>query len=295
MSRPSEVESSGSPTPERSARSRRRYRWSVVDRLAVTAVLIAVALAVIGPYIAPFDPYRVDLSNALTPPGADHWFGTDAEGRDILSRVLTGGRETLLGTLLVIAVAALIGTIVGTAAAIGPRWLDELLMRVADVGLSLPALILALGFAAVLGPSLRSAVIALAVTWWPGYARLVRTLIGQTLHQEFIEAVEVLGVPRWRIVFRHLLPNSLTGLYVQTTIDVAAVALVISGLSFIGVGAQAPSAEWGAMIADGRSYIVTGWWTVIAPGAVLAITAIAFNLVGDALRVRNDPTLKEAG
>lgn len=281
------------PSAEPSPASDRRPRMPLVDRIALAVVVVMVLLAVVGPSVAPSDPYRVDLSASLLPPSGEHLLGTDVEGRDVLSRILFGARETLLGTLLVIVVAATVGTVVGTLAAVGPRWLDEILMRVADIGLSLPALILALGFAAVLGPSLRSAVIALAITWWPGYARLVRTVVARTLHQEFVDAARVLGVPWWRLVVRHVLPNSLDALYVQTTIDVAAVALVISGLSFIGVGAQTPSSEWGAMIAAGRQHILTGWWTVVAPGLALAVTAIAFNLAGDALRVRNDPTLRE--
>lgn len=269
-----------------------RTRISVVDRGAFVLAALIVAVVVVGPWLAPQDPYQVEFSQALEPPGAAHWLGTDGEGRDILSRILVGGRSTLLSTLTVIVVAALVGTLVGTLAAIGPRWLDEVLMRVADIGLSVPALILALGFAAALGASLRSAVIALALTWWPGYARLVRALVRETSTREFIGSARVLGVSRARLVFRHLLPNSLDALYVQTTLDVAAVTLVISGLSFIGVGAQPPAAEWGAMVAGARDYIVSGWWTVVMPGAAIALTAITFNLVGDALRVRNDPTLR---
>lgn len=269
-----------------------RSRISVVDRAAFVVAALIVVVVVLGPWLAPQDPYQVEFSQALEPPGAAHWLGTDSEGRDILSRILVGGRSTLLSTLTVIVVAAVVGTLVGTLAAIGPRWLDEVLMRVADIGLSVPALVLALGFAAALGASLRSAVIALALTWWPGYARLVRALVRETMTRDFIGSAQVLGVSRSRLVLRHLLPNSLDALYVQTTLDVAAVTLVISGLSFIGVGAQPPAAEWGAMVAGARDYIVSGWWTVAMPGAAIALTAITFNLVGDALRVRNDPTLR---
>lgn len=267
-------------------------RFGAVELVAGTVVALVLVVSLLGPWLAPEDPYRVDVTSALQAPSwGAHLLGTDAEGRDVLSRLLVGARETVLSTLVVIAVAALVGTAVGIAAAAGPRWVDEVLMRVCDVFLSVPSLVLALGVAAVLGPSLSSAVIALAVTWWPGYARLVRSVVRDTLQLEYVSAARVLGVPRARLVRRHLLPSIGDTLLVQTTVDVAAVVLVVSGLSFIGVGAQVPSAEWGAMVADGRSYVVTAWWVSIAPGVAIAVTAVAAQLLGDAVRTRLDPTL----
>jgi peptide/nickel transport system permease protein len=260
----------------------------------VLIILILVA-AIFGESLAPYDPYYVNLKDTLLPPSADHWFGTDVNGRDLFSRILVGASSSLLSTLAVIVFAAVVGTIFGTLSALGPRWLDEIIMRFSDVAFAFPALILSLGFAAALGPSLRSAVIALALTWWPGYARLVRTFILEVKHREYVDAARVLGVSPSRLIFKHILPNALVNLYVQVTIDVSAVLLVISGLSFIGIGAQAPSAEWGALVADGRNYILAGWWTVVIPGAVICITAILFNLAGDALRIINDPTLVRKG
>ncbi|MEU9834501.1 ABC transporter permease [Streptosporangium sp. NPDC048047] len=268
-------------------------RVPVVERVAVVVAVAMVILAVIGPLIAPQDPYAVDLSKALLPPSGDHWFGTDANGRDILSRVLSGARITLPATMIVIIAAALMGTVVGTVAALGGKVVDEVLMRITDIGLSLPSIILALGLAAALGSGLRSAVIALALTWWPGYARLVRTLVRDVKDAEYVDAARTLGVSRTRLVFRHILPNALNTLYVQTTLDVAAVMLVISGLSFVGVGAQVPSAEWGAMIAAAANNLTNGWWAVAFPGLAIMLTAISFNLLGDWLRVRNDPTIRE--
>jgi peptide/nickel transport system permease protein len=275
---------------------RRRLRvgdW--LERAAVVVAALVILVAVVGPFVAPHDPYRVALDQSLQPPSAEHWFGTDADGRDVFSRVLAGARVTLLATFVVIAVATVIGVVLGTAAALGGRIVDEILMRICDIGLSFPAMILALGLAAAMGPSLESAVIALALTWWPGYARLVRTLVRETLHAEYVDAARSIGMSRWRLITRHVLPNSLDTLYVQITLDVAAVILVISGLSFVGVGAQPPSAEWGALVAAGRNNVVNGWWVVALPGAAIALTAIAFNLVGDRLRVRNDPTLGNGG
>ncbi|WP_395105512.1 ABC transporter permease [Actinomadura sp. SCN-SB] len=271
-----------------------RGRASVLERAAMVIAGLMVLIAVAGPLVAPHDPYAVDLGQALNAPSASHWFGTDANGRDILSRVLHGAGVSLLATVIVIAVATLIGTLLGTLAALGGRVVDEIIMRICDIGLSLPAIILALGLAAALGPGLRSAVIALCLTWWPGYARLVRSLVRDVKDAEYVEAARTLGVPAPRLIVKHILPNALNTLYVQTTLDVSAVMLVISGLSFVGVGAQAPSAEWGAMIAAAANNITGGWWAVLFPGLAIVITAISFNLLGDWLRVRNDPTLREA-
>ncbi|MBB6395594.1 peptide/nickel transport system permease protein [Actinomadura coerulea] len=267
-------------------------RMSIVDRAALAVAALMILVALVGPFLAPHDPYAVDLGQALHAPSGAHWFGTDANGRDVFSRVLYGARVSLLATVTVIAVATLIGTLIGTLAALGGRVVDEILMRICDIGLSLPAIILALGLAAALGPGLRSAVIALCLTWWPGYARLVRTLVRDVRDAEYVEAARTLGVSTPRLVFRHVLPNSLDTLYVQTTLDVSAVMLVISGLSFVGVGAQVPSAEWGAMIAGAAGNLTNGWWAVALPGLAIMLTAVSFNLVGDWLRVRNDPTLR---
>ncbi len=270
-------------------------RLSLGEKFLFLAIFAIILAAIFGESLAPYDPYHVNLKDSLLPPSSNHWFGTDVNGRDLLSRILVGASSSLLSTLAVIMFAALVGIFLGTLAALGSRWIDEIVMRTSDVALAFPALILALGFAAALGPSLRSAVIALALTWWPGYARLVRTFVLEIKHREYVDAAKVLGVSRTRLIFKHILPNALINLYVQITIDVSAVLLVISGLSFIGIGAQAPSAEWGALVADGRNYILTGWWTVIIPGATICITAILFNLAGDALRVITDPTLIRKG
>ncbi|MEV4290624.1 ABC transporter permease [Nonomuraea bangladeshensis] len=272
--------------------ARIRHRVPFVEGVALAVVVVVVAMAAVGPLLAPHDPYAVNLTDALLPPSAEHWFGTDANGRDVLSRVLYGARVTLPATLVVIAASTVIGVLIGTVAALGGKVVDEVLMRITDIGLSLPAIILALGLSAALGPGLSSAVIALSVTWWPGYARLARTLVREVKDAEYVDAARVLGVPQGRLIFRHILPNALNTLYVQTTVDVGAVMLVISGLSFIGVGAQVPSAEWGAMIAGEANNLTNAWWAVAFPGLALLLTALAFNLVGDWLRVRNDPTIR---
>jgi peptide/nickel transport system permease protein len=278
--------------PVPAAPRRLARRSPVIERAAVGVALLMVLLAIVGPWIAPHSPYLVNLPDSLQAPGAAHWFGTDVNGRDVLSRVLTGARTTLTATFVVLLVTTVIGVLVGTTAALGGRVVDEVLMRICDIGLSLPPIILALGLAAALGPSLTSAVIAMIASWWPGYARLTRTVVRETRDAEFIEGARMLGAGPARLVFRHILPNSLNIMYVQVTLDVAGVMLVISGLSFVGVGAQVPSAEWGAMIAAAANNVQNGWWALLFPGLALAITAVAFNITGDWLRVRTDPTLR---
>jgi len=267
-------------------------RSPLIERVAVGVAVFMVLIAIVGPWLAPHNPYLVNLPDSLQPPSAAHWFGTDMNGRDILSRVLTGARTTLAATFIVLLATTLIGIFIGTAAALGGRVVDEILMRICDIGLSLPPIILALGLAAALGPGLTSAVIAMTATWWPGYARLVRTVVRETRDAEFVEGARMLGVGRARLIFRHILPNSLNIMYVQVTLDVAGVMLVISGLSFVGVGAQVPSAEWGAMIAAAANTVQNGWWALLFPGLAIALTAVAFNIAGDWLRVRTDPTLR---
>jgi peptide/nickel transport system permease protein len=274
------------------ARRRTLPRSPLIERVAIVVALLMVLIAILGPWLAPQNPYLVNLPDSLQPPGMAHWFGTDVNGRDILSRVLTGARTTLTATFIVLLVTTVIGVLIGTTAALAGRVADEILMRICDVGLSLPPIVLALGLAAALGPSLTSAVVAMIATWWPGYARLVRTVVRETRDSEFVDGARMLGVGRARLVFRHILPNSLNIMYVQVTLDVAAVMLVISGLSFVGVGAQVPSAEWGAMIAAAANNVQNGWWALLFPGLAIAITAVAFNIAGDWLRVRTDPTLR---
>jgi peptide/nickel transport system permease protein len=280
-----------SPLTRKPLKNKKR-RSPLIERIALVVVGLVVLIAFIGPWIAPYDGYRVDLAQALRAPNEEHWLGTDLNGRDVLSRILIGAQTTLSATGIVLVVTIVIGVTVGTIAALGGRVVDEVLMRITDIGLALPSIILALGFAVALGPGLESAIIAMAATWWPGYARLMRSIVRETRQQEYVEAAQALGVSRWRLVTKHILPNSLDPLSVQVTLDVAAVMLVISGLSFIGVGAQVPSAEWGAMIAAASDNVINGSWSLVFPGLALAITAVAFNLAGDWLRVKRDPTLR---
>jgi peptide/nickel transport system permease protein len=255
-----------------------------LDTLGVLLAAIMVLIAVIGPLIAPHDPTDLDFRAQLLPPSWEHPFGTDDKGRDIYSRVLFGARLTLSSVALVIAFALLAGLVIGFIAAMRGGWLDEILMRFTDIGLAMPSLVLALGIAAALGSGLWAAVVALALTWWPGYARLVRSLVLDATSRDHVAAARVLGVGRARLIRRHILPATSETLLVQTAVDVAAVALVIAGLSFVGVGVQPPQPEWGAMIADGRGYFQRAPWVVLFPGLAIVITALSFNLAGDLVR-----------
>ena len=256
------------------------YPKTNIERVALVLVLAIVLLAIIGPFIAPFDPLKIAFRSKLHAPSLEHWLGTDGSGRDVLSRLLHGAQLTLSATMLVLVVVV---AFVGGAAA-------NALMRLADIWLGFPPLILALGFASALGASLQAAIWALIFSWWPNYARLSRMVTSDILSQKFIASADALGVPTHRKVFHYVIPNALDVLVVQVALDVSAVMLAISGLSFIGVGAQIPAPEWGAMIADGRSYVANGWWIVLAPGLAIFLTAVSFNVVGDMLRRELDPT-----
>lgn len=254
--------------------------------------LLIVAVALLAPLIA---PYPGDAGTATHPeialqaPSLSHPFGTDQVGRDVLSRVLYGARISPLIAVLVLAAACLAGIPLGVAAGYFGGVADEIIMRVTDIFLAFPPLLLALAFAAVLPSGLTSVVIAIAVTWWPWYARLARGQAASVAGRRYIEATRTLGVPRWRILLRHVLPNSVTPLIVQVSLDVGGVILTASALSFLGLGAQDPVPDWGLMVAEGENYFTTQWWLVTFPGLAILLTALAFTLLGDGLRDRLDP------
>ncbi|GAA4125394.1 ABC transporter permease [Aminobacter aganoensis] len=272
--------------------ARRKEGFSAFEMFVFALVVALLAIAVFGPFFAPDSIYSSDIANSLMPPSAANWFGTDDQGRDVFWRLIVGAQTTLLSAFLVVTLYSLIGVTIATVAAAGPRWLDEGLMRITDIGLALPGMIVALGFAAAMGASLRSAVIAMAITGWPITARMLRGIMRQTMEQPFVAGAQVLGVSKWRLMTKHVLPNSLDVLIVKWAGDIGTTVLVLASLSFIGVGAQPPSAEWGATIASARGYVSTAWWTVVAPGAAVAITSIAFGLLGDIIQVRRDPSLR---
>lgn len=269
-----------------------RSPWT--DRVSFTLVLLLLVVAVVGPWLAPYDPYLAVPADAMLPPSPEHWMGTDDAGRDVLSRLLTGAGTTLLAALAVVLLTGIIGVIVASVAALSPRAVDEAIMRVCDIFMAIPAMVLALGIAAALGPSLGSVVLAMVIAMWPGTARLVRGILRETMGSSYVEAARVSGVSRVRTMFRHILPNSLDSVYVQTSMEISGAIVLMAGLAYLGVGAPPPSADWGAMVAQGREYVATGWWASTFPGLAITIAAVAFGLLGDAIRVRLDPTVRIA-
>ena len=263
------------------------------NRLAMVGlgiVLLLVLVAAFAPWIAPYPPTIGDLrTERLLPPSAAHWFGTDDQGRDILSRLIHGSRITLYVVTLVAVLAAPIGLLVGTVSGYAGGWLDAVLMRITDVFLAFPRLILALAFVAALGPGIENAVIAIAITSWPPYARIARAETLSLRQADYISAVRLLGAGPARIVLRHIMPLCLSSVIVRVTLDMAGIILTAAGLGFLGLGAQPPSPEWGAMIAAGRAYVLDQWWVAAAPGAAIFVVSLAFNLLGDGLRDALDP------
>jgi peptide/nickel transport system permease protein len=269
-------------------------RPAVLDTIALVLVVGLLVAVVAGPWLAPHDPYRADPTQALLPPGSGHLLGTDDAGRDILSRLLVGARTTLVAAVGVVVLSTLVGVVVAAVAAAGPRWLDETLMRAVDIFLAFPSIVLALGIAAALGPSLSSVVIAMVVAMWPATTRLVRNVMRETMSGQYVEAARLTGMSTPRLMARHVLPNSLDSVYVQLGLDISGAVVLIAGLAFLGVGAPPPSADWGSMVAAGREYVTTAWWVSLFPGLAITLAAVAFGLLGDALRARLDPTVVRA-
>jgi peptide/nickel transport system permease protein len=263
------------------------------NRLAMVGlfiVLALVAVAALAPMLAPYSATVGDLGNArLLSPSSTHWFGTDDQGRDILSRLMHGARITLYVVALVAVLAAPIGLLVGTAAGYAGGWVDAVLMRITDIFLAFPRLILALAFVAALGPGIENAVLAIAITSWPPYARIARAETLSIRQADYISAVRLLGASPTRIVLRHIMPLCVSSVIVRVTLDMAGIILTAAGLGFLGLGAQPPMPEWGAMIANDRAYVLDQWWVAAAPGAAIFIVSLGFNLLGDGLRDALDP------
>jgi peptide/nickel transport system permease protein len=262
------------------------------NRLAVVGLLIIVILvltALFAPYIAPYDPVAANLANRLQPLSAEHWFGTDELGRDIFSRIVWGSRLTLYVIMLVAVIAAPVGILVGTVAGYFGGIIDTVLMRITDIFLAFPKLILALAFVAALGPGIENAIIAIAITSWPPYARIARAETITIRNSDFIRAIRLQGAGPLRIITKHIMPLCLSSLIVRVTLDMAGIILTAAGLGFLGLGAQPPTPEWGAMTSAGRSFILDQWWLITMPGTAIFVVSLAFNLLGDGLREVLDP------
>ncbi|MGW0479194.1 ABC transporter permease [Nonomuraea sp. NPDC003214] len=270
----------------------RRALPGSVDRLALAGaalIVLVVLAALLAPWIAPYPADEVDPVNALLPPSGAHWFGTDQVGRDVLTRVLYGGRTSLSIAVAVLAVSAAVGVTLGVVAGYAGGWVRDVIMRVTDVFLAFPALLLSLTLAVVLQPSVTTVVVAIAVTWWPWYARLSAATAASIASRPYVDAARCLGVPAPLVVVRHVLPNSLTPVLVQLSLDAGGVILTAAALSYLGLGAQEPVAEWGLMVQQGQTLFTTNWWVVTFPGLAILVTAFAFNVLGEGLRGALDP------
>ncbi|HEU4519687.1 MAG TPA: ABC transporter permease [Microvirga sp.] len=270
--------------------------WLAFSRnpLAVLGLAIVVALVLVGLFadvLAPASPTAGgDLrTERLLPPGPGHWLGTDDQARDILSRLIYGARITLGVVALVAVIAMPVGLLVGTVAGYLGGAVDSVLMRLTDIFLAVPRLILALAFVAALGPGIENAIIAIAITIWPPYARIARAETLTIRKSDFIAAVRLQGASTARIILRHVVPLCVSSLVVRVTLDMAGIILTAAGLGFLGLGAQPPSPEWGAMVATGRNYLIDQWWVAAVPGLAIFVVSLGFNLLGDGLRDVLDP------
>jgi peptide/nickel transport system permease protein len=263
-----------------------RNPLAVVGLVIVTALVLVAALA---PWLATHSPYDQDLDRRLRPPDEAHRFGTDQLGRDILSRVVYGARITLAIVVLVAVIVGPIGLAVGTVAGYFGGWVDAVLMRATDIFMAFPRLILALALVAVLGPGIVNAVLAIAVTTWPPYARIARAETLTIRGTDFIAAIRLQGASPLRVLWGHIVPLCLSSLIVRVTLDMAGIILVAAGLGFLGLGAQPPRPEWGAMVSEGRQFLLDQWWIATIPGAAIFLVGLGFNLLGDGLRDVLDP------
>ncbi|NUT42706.1 MAG: ABC transporter permease [Thermoactinospora sp.] len=258
-------------------------------RLGAFLLALIVLASLAAPWLAPYPEDAVDPLSSLLPPGPEHWFGTDQAGRDIFSRVLYGGQTSLLIAVAVLGSSALVGVALGMTAGYAGGWLRDVIMRVTDVFLAFPALLLSVALAVVLDPTVTTVIVAIAATWWPWYARLSMSVAASVSTRPYVDAARCLGVPAPLIVVRHVLPNSLTPVLVQLSLDAGGVILTAAALSYLGLGAQDPIAEWGLMVEQGQSLISTNWWVVTFPGLAIVLTAFAFNVLGEGLRNALDP------
>ena len=265
------------------------FRENPLALAGLGLVLLLVAIAVLAPWLSPHSPLEQDLARRLLPPGSGSLLGTDELGRDISSRILYGARTTLVIVALVIVLVAPVGLAVGTVAGYAGGFVDGALMRVTDVFLAFPRLILALAFVSAIGPGLINAIVAIACTAWPPYARIARAETLTIKNSEFIAAARLQGASPLRIIWSHVVPLCTSSLVVRVTLDMAGIILTAAGLGFLGLGAQPPLPEWGAIISSGRKFVLDQWWVATMPGIAIFVVSLGFNLLGDGLRDVLDP------
>lgn len=285
----------GTRTQARLGATYRLLRRLLRHPLGIAGLIVvgfAILIALLAPWLPFADPIAQSLSERLAPPSPQHWLGTDTLGRDILSRVAYGARPTLAIVALVLLSSVPVGLVIGAAAGLWGGWLDAVLMRLADMFMAFPRLILAIAVAATLSSGLWTAVIAIALTGWPPYARVARAEVAALRQAEFIQAAKALGVSRLRLLLRHALPLCLPSAIVRAALDAPGIVLIVSGLGFLGLGLPPPTPEWGAMVAEGRAIVFEAWWVSTLPGILILFLSLGFNFLGDALRDVVDPGVR---
>ena len=280
--------------PSRLRLGLRHLRRSNAAMIGLAIILFWLFIALFAPKIAPYDPLEQDLMHRLEPPNPVHWFGSDELGRDIFSRVLYGARISMPLGIVVVLLSGSIGVVIGGISGYVGGAFDEVIMRVADVFLAFPSLVLAMAITAALGPGLNNAMLAIVVVLWPTYARVIRGQVLAVKSREYIEAARSIGAPSHRILLRHILPNSYTPVFVKASLDIGAAILIAAGLSFIGLGAPPPTPEWGTMVSMGRQKFAQ-WWIATFPGLAMLMVVMGFNFLGDGLRDLLDPRIRRRG
>jgi peptide/nickel transport system permease protein len=283
---------SASKAPNMTLRNLRRFMiGNRLNLLGLCLVALFLFLSAFGSIIAPFDPAaKGDIINQkLVGPSTEHVLGTDEQGRDVFSRVLGGARDSLMVAVVVLTISVIVGVIVGAISGFFGGIVDEVLMRITDMFLAFPALVLAIAISATLGPSLRNTMLALATVFWPWYARLVRGQVLTIRERDYVDAARSIGLPSSRILSKHILPNAMSVVIIQVSLDIGYAILTTSSLSFIGLGAQPPSSEWGLMLSTARNYFRDAWWYITFPGVALTLTVFAFNILGDGIQDALDP------
>lgn len=270
----------------------RSFKKSKISLVGAGIVLFFIILAIFGSMIAPEGMNEQNLSNRLLAPSSEHWFGTDDFGRDIFSRVIHGASISLKVGFFSVILSVIVGSFLGIIAGYYGRWIDTIISRIFDILLAFPSILLAIAIVAVLGPSLQNALLAIAIINVPNFGRLIRSKVLSVKEEEYIVAAKAIGMRDSRILFSHILPNSMTPIIVQGTLAIATAIIEAAALGFLGLGAQAPAPEWGKMLADSRIYLLKAPWTMIFPGLAIMLTVLGFNLMGDGLRDALDPKMK---
>ncbi|MFJ7699942.1 nickel transporter permease [Lysinibacillus fusiformis] len=291
-----DIKKEAAPIPERAVgpwlEGWRSFKKSKVSLVGAGIVIFFVLLAVIGPFIAPQGINEQDLTKRLLAPSSNHWFGTDDFGRDIFSRIIHGARISLWVGFFSVILSVIIGSLLGIIAGYYGKWIDTIISRIFDIMLAFPSMLLAIAVVSVLGPSLQNALIAIAIINVPNFGRLIRSKVLSVKEEEYIVSAKAIGMRDSRILFSHILPNSITPIIVQGTLAIATAIIEAAALGFLGLGAQAPAPEWGKMLADARKFLLNAPWTMIFPGIAIMLTVLGFNLMGDGLRDALDPKMK---